>query len=134
MQAEDIIESLGITDEETRTRAAVLERLLIPRTPSGVLSQCRGAVSVLQACREHDQKVEARQVAIVSCVTVEQLLNALATCQKILNIKSSDGIKEVCRALGHPSYEGTVTNMFNEFVVSLLIVLFFLSFISFDDD
>ena len=87
MQAQDIIEHLGLTDEAIRFRACELERLLTPRTLSGILAQTRGAVCVLLACREHDQKIEARQVALTSCVTVDQLLSSLATCQRMLNIQ-----------------------------------------------
>lgn len=87
MEARDIAESLGVADAKARVRACELERLLRPRTPGGVLAQCRGAASVLLACREHGVRVEAREVALASCVTVDALLGATATCQRILGIQ-----------------------------------------------
>ena len=87
MEARAILDSLGLADVATRTRAGELERLLRPQTTCGALAQCRGAASVLLACRECGQNVEPREVAMAGCVTVDQLLVALAACQRILRIK-----------------------------------------------
>lgn len=87
MEVRDIVETLGVADARARVRAGELERLLRPRTPGGVLAQCRGAACVLLACREHGVRLEAREVALASCVTVDALLGAVATCQRILGIQ-----------------------------------------------
>ena len=87
MEAHAILDSLGVADAATRTRAGELERLLRPRTTAAALAQCRGAVSVLLACREHNQSVEPREVSMAGCVTVDQLLVALSACQRMLNLR-----------------------------------------------